>query len=140
MCETAEQRVAVRLCTECDMAFCEQCFAEAHGKGARRRHMYLRITYDMDKDEGRTGPSPSRSRSSSKSPSRAQPEEPKEKPAGMALFDKVQERENSFDGSETGELPQQQPATFGDTVNERASPAKSALKHVSSFGDRLNND
>ena len=67
--------------------------------------MYLRITYEMDRPEGRTGPSPSQSRSPSKSPSRAQMEEPEERPSATAMFDRVQERDNSFDGSETGELP-----------------------------------
>ena len=45
-------------------------------------------------------------------------------------MDQVQERDNSFDGSES---PRQR-----SSVNERASPQRSSMKFNSSFGNRLN--
>ena len=49
-------------------------------------------------------------------------------------MDQVQERDNSFDGSES---PQQRVSGFS-SINERASPPKGSLKQHSSFGQHMN--
>ena len=56
MCATTARRVGDRQCASCaGTIFCETCFAESHDKGARRRHVYLRITVDPSQPEGQTG-------------------------------------------------------------------------------------
>jgi hypothetical protein len=49
-CGLCKERLAIRFCNQCpkeDMQmFCIQCFKEFHARGARKRHMRMRIIYE----------------------------------------------------------------------------------------------